>query len=97
MEHREIFSDARWLSPKASLDAALFRAEIELESDAENAEITISGLGYFILYINGQRVGEDEFVPAYSDYHDRPDMCLEYPLNDIWSHRIYALKYDVKK
>ena len=94
MTHKEIFSDARWLMPQRDTDAALFRSVFEARK-GEKAEITISGLGYFILYINGRRVGRDEFVPAVSDYHDRPDMALSYPLNDEWSHRIYCLKYDV--
>lgn len=97
MNHKEIFNDARWLSPQEDLDAALFRSEIELDKPADEAEITISGLGWFILYINGKRVGKDEFVPAYSDYHERPDMNLSYPLNDTQSHRIYVLRYNVKK
>lgn len=97
MKHREIFSDSRWLSPRAALDAALFRSEIEIADDIHRAEMTICGLGWFILYINGQRVGTDEFVPAYSDYHERPNMNLIYPLNDEQSHRIYVMKYDVAK
>ena len=53
MTHRELFSDARWLSPKGDADAALFRATFT-NNKAQSAEITICGLGYFILYINGQ-------------------------------------------
>lgn len=94
MTHKEIFSNARWLMPKKDMDAALFRSVFTARK-GEKAEITISGLGYFILYINGKRVGNDEFVPAYSDYHDRPNMSLSYPLNDVWSHRIYCMKYDI--
>ncbi len=97
MKHREIFDEARWLSPRCSLDAALFRSEIEIKNQIKKAEITICGLGWFILYINGKRIGVDEFVPAYSDYHERPDLSLSYPLNDEWSHRIYVMKYDVAK
>ncbi|MGN0634999.1 MAG: family 78 glycoside hydrolase catalytic domain [Acutalibacteraceae bacterium] len=94
MTHREIFGDARWLSPKGSPDAALFRGTFAAKQ-GEKAVLTICGLGYFIAYINGKRVGKDEFVPPYSDYHDRPDMCLLYPLNDDWNHRIYCMQYDV--
>lgn len=97
MFHKEIFSNARWLSPKNELDAALYRSEIEIKEDVKNAEIAICGLGYFILYINGERVGNDEFVPAVSDYHDRPNMSLGYPLNDVRSFRTYVMKYDVAK
>ncbi len=94
MTHKEIFSDARWLSPKEDLEAAIFRAEFNNDK-AQSAEITICGLGYFVLYINGERVSDDEFAPAYTDYHDRADMWLNYPLNDVWSHRIYCMKYDI--
>ena len=54
MTHKEMFSDARWLMPAKDLDAALFRSVFEA-SAGEKAEITIYGLGYFILYINGKR------------------------------------------
>ncbi len=94
MTHKRIFGDARWLSPKEDIDAAIFRAEFNNDK-AQSAEITICGLGYFILYINGERVSDDEFAPAYTDYHDRSDMRLGYPLNDIWSHRIHCMKYDI--
>ncbi len=94
MTHKELFSDARWLCPKSDADAALFRATF-VNNKAQSAEITICGLGYFVLYLNGERVSADEFAPAYTDYHDRPDMTLSYPLNDIWSHRIHVMKYDI--
>ena len=96
MTHKELFSDARWICPESDADAALFRAEFICDK-AQSAEIKICGLGYFILYINGKRVGDDEFAPAYTDYHHRPDMVLSYPLNDIWSHRINVMKYDITK
>ncbi len=94
MTHREIFGNARWLCPKDDIDAAIFRAEFDNDK-AQSAEITICGLGYFILYINGERVSDGEFAPAYTDYHERIDLRLEYPLNDIQSHRIHCMKYDV--
>lgn len=97
MNHREVFGEARWLSPRSILDAALFRSEIEIKNDFQKAELTVCGLGWFIFFINGKRVGSDEFVPAYSDYHERPNMDLVYPLNDEQTHRIYVMKYDVTK
>lgn len=41
MKHREIFGEAHWLSPRSSLDAALFRSEIEIKKQIKKAEITI--------------------------------------------------------
>lgn len=94
MTHKEIFGDARWLSPEKEADAALFRS-VFTAKQGERAILTICGLGYFIAYINGQRVGTDEFVPPNSDYHDRPNMTLVYPLNDARNFRIYCMRYDV--
>lgn len=94
MTHREMFGEARWIMPPGSPDAALFRKEFYV-CDPQNAQITISGLGYFILYLNGRRVGADEFVPPVSDYHARPDMTLSYPLNNRQHHRIYCMRYDI--
>lgn len=96
MTHDEIFGGAKWLCPPGSPEAALFRSMFNAKK-AQNAEITICGLGYFTLYINGKKVGDDEFTPAYSDYHDRPEMTLTYPLNDRRTHRIYCMKYDISK
>ena len=94
MTHREIFGDARWLIAPDSPDAALFRKTFTIRS-VRNAVITICGLGYFRLTVNGRRVGTDEFVPPVSDYHARCDMALSYPLNDRQSHRIYVMRYDL--
>ena len=56
MTHREVFGEARWLSPRSNLDAALFRSEIEIKNDFQKAELTVCGLGWFIFFINGKRV-----------------------------------------
>ena len=94
MTHNEIFGNAQWLTPVEECDGALFRSVFSAESESQ-AIITICGLGYFKLYINGIRVGNDEFVPAYTDYHERPNMILSYPLHDEWTYRINCLKYDI--
>ncbi len=57
--------------------------------------VYISGLGFFELYINGQRVGNDCFVPAFSDYLQRPLLNLCYPTCDRMEHRVYVLEYDI--
>ena len=96
MNHNELFSKAKWVMPGEDLTSAIFRSEFEVNS-GEKTEITVCGLGYFILYINGKRVSDDELVPAYSDYipRQRDKMDLEYPLNDVMDNRIYCLKYDI--
>lgn len=96
MNQSEMFGSARWITASGSPDAAFFRDEFEAR-EGERAEITICGLGFFELYINGARVGDDCFVPAVSDYAERPEMrgTLSYPISDSMRHRIYCLKYDI--
>ncbi len=97
MNHSEIFGNAQWIMPKEDMTAAVFRAVFDVEDTALPTEINICGLGYFILYINGKRVCDDEFVPAYSDYipRVREKMNLVYPLTDVMDNRIYCLHYDI--
>lgn len=97
MTHSEIFGNAKWIMPKEDTTSAIFRGTFNIDDVSQTTDIKICGLGYFILYINGQRVSDDEFVPAYSDYipRNRENMKLEYPLSDVMDNRIYCLNYDI--
>ncbi len=59
------------------------------------AKIRICGLGFFELFLNGKRVGDDLLVPVFSDYMPRPMDSLYYPLDDEMRHRIYVVEYDI--
>ncbi len=97
MTHNELFGCAKWIMPKEDITSAIFRGTFNIDDTSLKTEINICGLGYFILYINGKRVSDDEFVPAYSDYipRNRENMKLEYPLSDVMDNRIYCLNYDI--
>lgn len=60
------------------------------------AEIKICGLGFFELYLNGNRVGNDLFTPAWTDYCSFDKSTLTYPSQDETSHRAYYLKYNLQ-
>ncbi len=63
----------------------------------EKAVINISGLGFYELIINGERVSNDFYKPAVSDYAPRDFSRYTYPLNDVTSHRVYYNAYDITK
>lgn len=48
--------------------APVFQKIFSLEQLPAQAQIYISGLGAYVLYVNGARVGEDIMQPAFSDY-----------------------------
>ena len=45
------------------------RKEFEVKAGLKGAEIKICGLGQFELHINGQKVGDHELDPAWTDYN----------------------------
>ena len=94
MNHQEMFGGARWIGGDPDYLAPNIRASFE-SPRVKRAEITICGLGYFLLYLNGQKVSDDLFVPVTSDYAPRPFHNGGKPFDEEWKHRCYCLKYDV--
>ena len=52
----------------ADAPAVLLRREVTFKKQPSHATATICGLGYYELYVNGQRVGDHILDPAYTDY-----------------------------
>ena len=57
----------------------------------------VTGLGYFELYLNGKKVGEDVLVPNQTNYGKRPDLIKEnIPLPDNFrEYKVMYLAYDI--
>ena len=58
MTHETMFGAARWIDDPAGSDAPLFMRKFHA-AGTEPAQITICGLGFFELYLNGKKVSED--------------------------------------
>lgn len=91
MNQQNVFSSAKWLTGKNEDAFYVLRGRFSVEN-ASKATLRVIGLGYFHCYINGERVGNDFFLPLSTDYEERKD----YPIGEIISgHRIYVPEYDV--
>ena len=51
--------------------APLFRKSFPVKGSVKKARLYISGLGYYLSYINGKRIGDHELDPGWTDYVDR--------------------------
>lgn len=49
----------------------LLRRSFQLEKVPLRAELSVTGLGYFVCYLNGKKVGDAEAAPSYTDYNKR--------------------------
>lgn len=93
MRQQEMFADAVWVSAPQDWEepAFILRKTFSLPQVCQ-AQLRVVGLGHFHCYINGNRVGEDWFLPLNTDYEPRQDM----PKNEVLTgHRLYVPEYDV--
>ncbi len=93
MTSKQIFKNAKWIEFTGS-DAPLFRKSFNA-AKGEKAEITICGLGFFKLFINGKKVSDDLLSPNATCYSERDLSKFEYHLYDDISFRIYCIKYNI--
>ncbi|MBN1349412.1 family 78 glycoside hydrolase catalytic domain [candidate division KSB1 bacterium] len=64
-----------YFSPPANIDeipydasSTLLRKEIQQSESIKRARIYVSGLGYYKLFVNGQKIGDYELTPAKTHY-----------------------------
>lgn len=89
-------NEAIWIQCP-DFESPKFLKTFDISNEITEAKLTICGLGFFDVRINGQKITQDLLVPSWSDYEPRRDRRLLYPLNDSHTHRIYYLEYDVTK
>lgn len=62
--------NAKWIShPSVKDEAPYFRRELYIDKIPIKADIDICGLGYYELYINGQKADERLFTPPFTQYN----------------------------
>ena len=78
--------------------APLLRKSFSVSKDIASARAYVTGLGFFELYLNGKKVGEDVMVPNVTAYAKRPGLEKNYiSLPDNFrEYRVMYLSYDIK-
>jgi len=88
---------ARWIASDQPQGAPLFRKTFELRKRVAKAKAFVTAGGYFELYVNGRRVGEDYFVPNFTNFTKRADLDKGGIAIDprFSGYRILYLAYDI--
>lgn len=78
--------------------APLLRKSFSTHKEVIRAVAYVTGLGYFELYLNGNKVGDDVLIPNQTNYGKRPQLINEYiPLEDNFrDYKVMYLAYDIK-
>ena len=88
---------AQWIASDVDKMAPLFRKAFSIDKVVKRAKVFISGLGYFELYTNGHRIGNDFLVPNFTNYTERPHLknCGIALDGNFRNHRVLYLSYDI--
>ena len=68
VRHEEVIHSRPKDSGIPSDPLPLFRKAFNIDKEIESAKIYISGLGFYELYINGEKAGDHILAPAFTDY-----------------------------
>ncbi len=85
-------------SEKYGPPAPLLRKEFQINKEVVKAVAYVTGLGYFELYLNGKKVGDDVLVPNQTNYGKRPKLP-ENLINledNFKEYKVMYLAYDIK-
>lgn len=64
----------KWISDKNDKEfepAPMFRKEFQVSDGFDKAKMYVSAAGYYVVYINGERVGDSHMDPGYTHYDKR--------------------------
>lgn len=87
--------NCKWQSFKDRYDSVIFRNDFDITYNIKSAKADIITLGFFEGYINGSKISEDFYAPAWTDYVKRDTSSFNYPIKDEMTHRAYFLSYDI--
>ena len=79
--------------------APMLRKEFNIDKKVTRAVAFVTGLGYFELYLNGKKVGNDVLVPNQTNYGRRPGLLTEnIPVEDNFKeYKVMYLAYDIRE
>jgi len=63
--HHEALTDGYGSAPRS---LPVFKRGLAIEKEVEEAVLSISGLGHYELFLNGEKVGDDLLAPGWSNY-----------------------------
>jgi len=79
--------------------APMLRKEFKITKKVIRAVAYVTGLGYFELYINGKKVGDDVLIPNQTNYGKRPGLLKEnIPVEDNFKvYKVLYMAYDITR
>ena len=87
--------DVPWVAFDTDREAVLFRNDFTFPAAVGRVTLRILTHGFMEVYLNGTRVSDDLYVPAWTNYNAQDFSRLSYPIRDTFCYRSYYLEYDL--
>ncbi|MBQ5969644.1 MAG: family 78 glycoside hydrolase catalytic domain [Clostridia bacterium] len=84
-----------WLTFDGAGETVLFRNDFAFPDGIECVTADILTHGFFECYLNGQRISDDLYVPAWTNYNQQDFSHLSYPNYDTYCYRSLFVRYDL--
>lgn len=95
MAKSSALEDVPWVAFDSDHDVILYRNDFCFPEEIDQVTLRILTHGFLEVYLNGTRIAEDLYVPAWTNYNTQDFSKLHYPLHDTFCHRSYYLDYDL--
>jgi alpha-L-rhamnosidase len=89
-DREDIYPDSTLTFP-----APYFRKEFVAKKPIKNAMAYVCGLGFYEMYLNGKKVGDQVLAPAVTNYDKRSLKKLLYHYDDQSTQRVFYNAFDV--
>ena len=84
-----------WVTFEDAQEVILFRNDFTFPNDYVSVKLDILTHGFCEVYLNGTKISDDFYVPAWTNYNAQDFSTLSYPINDTFCHRSFYLRYDL--
>ena len=91
-----VFGGAKWMGAPEEYDAVFMRRQFDIRNKPiKKATVTYTSLGFSEPFVNGKKLTDYKFIPAWSNYQNRDTSVCDYPIFDEMRARIYYLSFDI--
>lgn len=84
-----------WVAFDRTHEVVLYRNDFLFPQEIESVTADILTHGFFEAFLNGQKISDDLYAPAWTNYNAQDFSMLSYPIHDTFCHRSCFLRYDL--
>ncbi len=86
-----------WVSFGDRDEVVIFRNDFDFPENISSVSADILTLGFFEAYLNGEKISDDLYAPAWTNYQPQDFSAAHFPVRDTFCHRAYFLRYDLTR